>query len=140
MQLPATIDGLFHEGNPLTGEKGTPVSSAVLNAILMEVANVVLGVGLALDPANNSQLLAAFKSLATLPAAIPIACTSADVTTILPAANTSAAFQTRYVKADSTAFKAYFTDPTSDVSFVIDVQYQSILLIPIPSLNVWVMG
>ena len=31
---PDTVDGLFHSGNPLTGEKGTPLDAAFLNELL----------------------------------------------------------------------------------------------------------
>jgi hypothetical protein len=34
MQRPDTIDRLFHDGNPATGQKGTPVTAAWLNALL----------------------------------------------------------------------------------------------------------
>jgi len=34
MQLPDTSDGLFHDGNPNTGQKGTPITAAWLNALL----------------------------------------------------------------------------------------------------------
>lgn len=34
MQRPNTEDGLFHAGNPLTGEKGTPITAEWLNALL----------------------------------------------------------------------------------------------------------
>ena len=34
MQRPDTIDGLFHDGDPATGLKGTPVTAAWLNALL----------------------------------------------------------------------------------------------------------
>lgn len=34
MQKPETPDGLFHVGNPLTGEKGTPITADWLNALL----------------------------------------------------------------------------------------------------------
>lgn len=34
MQRPDTEDGLFHDGNPATGQKGTPITSAWLNALL----------------------------------------------------------------------------------------------------------
>lgn len=61
MQQPVTVDGLFHPGDPLTGTKGTPVSTAVLNAILMEIVNVILAAGIALDPTSQSQLLAAIN-------------------------------------------------------------------------------
>lgn len=34
MQRPNTVDGLFHKGNPLTGEKGTPITEEWLNALI----------------------------------------------------------------------------------------------------------
>jgi hypothetical protein len=35
MQRPDTADGLFHEGNPMTGTKGTPLPAGWLNALLL---------------------------------------------------------------------------------------------------------
>jgi len=34
VQRPDTPDGLFHPGDPLTGQKGTPVTAAFLNSLL----------------------------------------------------------------------------------------------------------
>ncbi len=34
MQHPDTPDGLFHDGNPLTGQKGTPITAGWLNALM----------------------------------------------------------------------------------------------------------
>jgi hypothetical protein len=34
MQRPNTTDGLFHDGNPLTGTKGTPITADWLNALM----------------------------------------------------------------------------------------------------------
>jgi hypothetical protein len=34
MQRPDTVDGLFQDGNPLTGVKGTPITSEWLNALI----------------------------------------------------------------------------------------------------------
>lgn len=42
MQRPNTVDGLFHDGNPLTGIKGTPITADWLNA-LMEVSTLFSG-------------------------------------------------------------------------------------------------
>jgi len=41
MELIASIDGLFHEGNPSAGQKGTKVTAAWLNAI----QEIAIGLG-----------------------------------------------------------------------------------------------
>ncbi len=59
-----TPDGLFHDGNSATGELGTILSAAWLNAVQEEFVSVVEAVIGPLDPNDNSQLLAAIKKLA----------------------------------------------------------------------------
>lgn len=39
-----TADGLFHEGNPATGEKGTKVTAEWLNALQEEVIGMAAGI------------------------------------------------------------------------------------------------
>ena len=52
MYRPDTSDGLFHPGNPLTGEKGTPIPAAFFNACLAILA-VVEGLPLPPDNVND---------------------------------------------------------------------------------------
>lgn len=55
--------GLFTEGNPTTGTIATTVKADWCNAIQEELVNVVEAGGLALDKANNEQLLTAIRAL-----------------------------------------------------------------------------
>lgn len=49
----------FTEGNPITGTPATVLAAAFLNTIQRELAAVVEGAGLALDPNDDTQLLQA---------------------------------------------------------------------------------
>jgi len=64
MQTINSQDGLFHDGNPSTGELGTIVPASWLNSIQAELLSVLAAGKLTADPANNSQLLNAIKQLA----------------------------------------------------------------------------
>lgn len=59
-----TPDGLFHDGRPATGELGTILSAAWLNAIQAEILSVLDDQGIAVDPATSTQLLAAIQKIA----------------------------------------------------------------------------
>jgi len=63
MQLINSPDNLFHDGNPATGALGTFLAAAWHNAVQAELAAPILAAGLALDPNNNAQLLAAILAL-----------------------------------------------------------------------------
>jgi hypothetical protein len=63
MQLINSPDNQFHDGDPFNGVQGTPVTAAFLNSIQAELANVILGEQIALDPNDNTQLRAALISL-----------------------------------------------------------------------------
>ncbi|MCG9033359.1 hypothetical protein [Laribacter hongkongensis] len=56
MQQINTPDGLFHDGNPATGDLGTIVTAAWLNAIQGELKNLVTGLGGALDATKDDQI------------------------------------------------------------------------------------
>ena len=56
MQQIDSADGLFHDGNPTTGELGTIVSAAWLNMAQSELANLVTGLGGTLDTGKHDQL------------------------------------------------------------------------------------
>lgn len=58
MQRIATTNGLFDGGNPATNTKGTVVTKDWLNALQEELAGVVEGFNLTLDPLDNHQILA----------------------------------------------------------------------------------
>lgn len=62
MQRINSINGLFHEGNPATGQKGTKVTQEFLNSIQEELANAVEGGGVELDPTKSDQLVTLLKS------------------------------------------------------------------------------
>ena len=53
----------YQPGNPATGQSATEVSSDSLNALQEEIAAVIEGVGVILDPANNAQLLESIQRL-----------------------------------------------------------------------------
>lgn len=57
-----SVDGLFHEGNPASGQKGTKVTAFWLNSTQEELAGVVEEAGLVLDLEDNTQLLKAIQS------------------------------------------------------------------------------
>ncbi len=59
----AAPGGLFTEGDPVNGVPGTLVTADWLNAIQLELSNFIAGAGIALDKADNTQLLAAFRAL-----------------------------------------------------------------------------
>lgn len=54
----------YRPGNPATGQAPTECNPDAFNALQEEIASVVEGVGLALNPASNAQLLAAIQTLA----------------------------------------------------------------------------
>ncbi|WP_147695926.1 glycine-rich domain-containing protein [Vogesella mureinivorans] len=67
----ATADGMFHDGNPATGEPGTIVSALWLNAlqsatrnVQAELLSVLEAAGVEADPDEINQLEAAIKQLA----------------------------------------------------------------------------
>lgn len=55
----------YQAGNPATGTSATFISPDALNAIQEEISQAIEGAGIALNPANNAQLLAAIQSLIT---------------------------------------------------------------------------
>ncbi|WP_413733158.1 hypothetical protein [Sodalis sp. RH20] len=59
----ADINGEWTNGNVAGGVSPTILDAAWLNTIQRELANVVQGGGLALDPTNDAQLLAALRSI-----------------------------------------------------------------------------
>lgn len=63
MQRINSDDGLFHDGDPFNGVQGTMVTADWLNAQQEELASVIEAAGLALDPGDNAQLLAALVAL-----------------------------------------------------------------------------
>jgi|GEM_PF-5485554 len=65
-----TEDGLFHDGDPLTGTEGTVVSQKWLNPVQdavissqQEMASVLKEAGIKIDPSKQDQLLAAIKKI-----------------------------------------------------------------------------
>lgn len=64
MKRIATDDGLFHDGNPWTGELGTPVVASWLNGVQEELLAVVEDAGLVPSGLNNAQMLEALRALA----------------------------------------------------------------------------
>lgn len=59
----ADANGEWTNGNVAAGTAPTILDAAWLNTIQREIANVVTGAGLTLDPANDAQLLASLLSL-----------------------------------------------------------------------------
>lgn len=55
---------LFTEGNVSTGVRATTVEARYLNAITLELVNLIESQGITLSPDNNSQVLAAIQSIA----------------------------------------------------------------------------
>lgn len=63
---PGAIGGLFVEEDTGTGQPPTQITAAWMNAVQEELANVIEGAEITLNPASNSQLLAAINALITL--------------------------------------------------------------------------
>lgn len=59
----ATPDGLFTNGSVATGVSPTILDAAWFNTVQNELANLVQGAGLTLDPKNDAQVLAALNVL-----------------------------------------------------------------------------
>lgn len=55
--------GFFTDGNPATGTPATIVPAEWLNAVMLELANVVTGAGLTLNKAAFNQLLLAIRAI-----------------------------------------------------------------------------
>ena len=62
MQRIGEAGGLYIDGNPATNTKGTIVTAAWLNAVQEELAAIVTGLGGALDPLNNAQIIALLQA------------------------------------------------------------------------------
>lgn len=65
-----TEDGLFHDGDPSTGAEGTIVYAKIMNSLQggvisnqQELASVLKGAGIPIDPTKQDQLLTAIKSI-----------------------------------------------------------------------------
>lgn len=61
----AHASNLFADGDDVTGTPGTKLSAAWLNAVQEEICNLLVGMGVALSKADNTQLLAAAVAAAT---------------------------------------------------------------------------
>ncbi len=57
------ISGHWSEGNPTTGQLGTKVSAAWLEAVQEEICGLLTALGVVLDKAQNGQLAAALSSV-----------------------------------------------------------------------------
>lgn len=57
MERIGTQDGLFSPGNPANNTKGTVVTDAWLNGVQEELANILEGLGVTLNPADRGQLI-----------------------------------------------------------------------------------
>lgn len=60
---PANQPGWFWGGDPVRGQKATRVTKDWLNTVQAELKNVVEAAGLALDKADDTQLLQALRAL-----------------------------------------------------------------------------
>jgi len=82
MPVPAAtgaIAGFFTEGDPSTGVPATRVSADWLNNMQEELAGVIEAMGLTLDKADPTQLLAALMIMTGIPSA-PLSVTTSDAT------------------------------------------------------------
>jgi len=100
MQPIGTPDGLFHDGNPATGELGTIVSALWLNALQgatrsmqSELLSVLTAAGVAIDPAKTNQVLDAIKKIAWggTGAARPTTLAGYGITDAIPSSDKGAA-------------------------------------------------
>lgn len=57
--------GFFTDGNPTTGTPATIVPAEFLNAVMLEILNVLVAAGIAPVKSNNAQLLSAINQLIT---------------------------------------------------------------------------
>lgn len=65
IDTPDAVNGLFDDGNPLLGRKGTMLDAAMANAWMLEIINVILHAGIQLEKGNNEQLRDAIIAIAT---------------------------------------------------------------------------
>lgn len=72
MRRIGTTSGLYAAEDPTTGAEGTVVTAEWLNSVQEEIAHVIEGAALALDPESTVQLLAAIKALAAAPGGVPV--------------------------------------------------------------------
>ena len=62
MQLINATGNTFVNGNPATQSPGTPLDAAWFNAVQAELVNFIQAAGIAINPADNSQLLKALTA------------------------------------------------------------------------------
>jgi hypothetical protein len=63
IRKPAGTEGFFTQGNQTSGQLATIVEADILNALMMEIANVVTRAGIALNKLDDTQLWAAINAL-----------------------------------------------------------------------------
>lgn len=115
----ATAEGEWRPGNPGTGQQATPMLSSWFNMLQRELVGIVESAGLALDQANDAQLLEALTRLsarkvttitaADSPKALTVAeaglvlidATSGAVSITLPSAVSNPGVSYRIVRTDS---------------------------------------
>lgn len=67
-----TVDELYHDGNPATGELGTVVPAACLNALQEEVAQAIEGLGGVVNPGIPNQLYQAIAAAIAAALQLPV--------------------------------------------------------------------
>lgn len=72
MQRINTVDSLYHDGNPATGELGTVVPAACLNAIQEEIAQAIEGFGGTVNPGIPNQLYQAISAAIAAALQLPV--------------------------------------------------------------------
>lgn len=65
IDAPGNVAGLFTEGDPGLSQPPTVVSDDWLNAVQMEIVNVIFAAGLTLSKPDNTQLRQAIRALST---------------------------------------------------------------------------
>jgi hypothetical protein len=106
-----SVDNLFHEGNPSTGEKGTKVTADFMNDVQEEVCNVIEAAGITLAAGNRDQLLEALRVL-TMPKIANIAA----LRLITGSASLTAIETQGYYTAGDGGGNSFVWNPTSEQS------------------------
>ncbi|WP_210452493.1 hypothetical protein [Pantoea ananatis] len=96
----ATADGHWTDGNVAGGVAPTRMMAGWFNAVQDELVNVLTAAGVATDPKNNAQLLAALNKLYVAPSQVPASLSGIVGSTRNLAMNVTAASATATITAD----------------------------------------
>ena len=113
----ATSDGLFTNGAVASGTSPTLLDAAWFNTVQTELVSLVLAAGMALDPNNNGQVLAAIQKL-TLSRSNPFGDIAGDGTTNLAISNLGLSKVYQQVNANLNALSGLQSDKNKIPYFI----------------------